>query len=70
MATPAETFTAAAARAREIGDPLHTAMANLFDIYAGRFATWRGPHVSTELAAGLAMAHAVTDTENQQDDEE
>ncbi|MEV5619405.1 hypothetical protein [Streptomyces bacillaris] len=67
---PAETFTAAATRAREIGDPLHTAMADLFDIYASRFATWRGPHVSNELAAGLAMAHAVNDTKDQQGDEE
>ncbi|WP_432008718.1 hypothetical protein [Streptomyces bacillaris] len=58
---PTETFTAAAAQAREIGDPLHTAMANLFDIYAERFAMWRGPHVSAELAAGLDMARAVTD---------
>ncbi|MFI7329458.1 hypothetical protein ACIBQ3_33070 [Streptomyces rubiginosohelvolus] len=59
---PAEMFTAAAPRGREIGGPLHTAMADLFDIYAERFATWKGPHVSNELAAGLAMAHAVTDT--------
>ncbi|MEU0765135.1 hypothetical protein ABZ351_36390 [Streptomyces microflavus] len=60
--TPAETFTAAAARAREIGDPLHTATADLFDVYTKRFVIWKGPHVSDELAAGLHMARAITNT--------
>ncbi|WP_405824157.1 hypothetical protein OG705_29005 [Streptomyces sp. NBC_00838] len=59
---PTETLTAAAIRAREIGDPLHTAIADLFDIYATRYGRWTGPHISAELAAALDMAHAVMGT--------
>ncbi|MEV8455474.1 hypothetical protein AB0467_34625 [Streptomyces sp. NPDC052095] len=59
MDHPSETFRNAAERAREIGGPLYTALADLFDIRAEQFSNWCGPHMSAELKASLAAAQAV-----------
>lgn len=36
-----------------------TALAQWLDVHATRFSTWKGPHISEELAAALAVARAI-----------
>ncbi|MGW4050835.1 hypothetical protein ACWENA_08375 [Streptomyces sp. NPDC004779] len=66
MTHPTEALAAAAEKLRhpriaeQYGPELATPLAQWLDAYAQHYVIWRGPHMSKELAAALAVARAIT----------